>query len=391
MTPAARSVALDVSSDVELISSVGDVLAVPRVDPADSFVLHSALELCARAALLPFVDVGRRAEARHRIVEVADQFEAFGDPVPPPADLTFGSLQDGAAYLDAAIELGELDDVDAAARWLGRSARASDLAPLLATSLIPRLGAAGHAPIFLSLLPRAAPRGEITGELLRGLCRDLARHPTWRIQWIDEREADGQGAIGDRSSGELFRVLAEAPLLGRAASSFIYPLMSRVDTAQCAGSLLAAVTSGREVAERARVLTRVAAWSMLNEPGDQAPYGWSHCLTMPQAVMAIAPACADPSIALAVAATYVLGFRSSLADQTLDTSPEMLAGSELPEGSERATFGALATNASVHHDAHLVKYTLACIDAANDDPTHGRLYLAAAETLAGWWSAHPDR
>jgi len=35
--------------------------------------------------------------------------------------------------------------------------------------------------------------------------------------------------------------------------------------------------------------------------------------------------------------------------------------------------------------AHYAKYTLACLDAAAADPSHTRLYLAAAK-LAGCWA-----
>ena len=50
----------------------------------------------------------------------------------------------------------------------------------------------------------------------------------------------------------------------------------------------------------------------------------------------------------------------------------------------------LATNAALHHDAHLVKYTLACFDAAEADPPQRRLYLAAAASLAGYWAQQPS-
>ena len=43
--------------------------------------------------------------------------------------------------------------------------------------------------------------------------------------------------------------------------------------------------------------------------------------------------------------------------------------------------------ASAHHDAHYVKYTLACLDASADDPDAGNLYVAAAAYLAAWWAA----
>ena len=50
----------------------------------------------------------------------------------------------------------------------------------------------------------------------------------------------------------------------------------------------------------------------------------------------------------------------------------------------------LATRASVQRDAHLVKYTLACFDAAHDDPTEQRLFLTAAASLVAWWAQAGD-
>ena len=50
----------------------------------------------------------------------------------------------------------------------------------------------------------------------------------------------------------------------------------------------------------------------------------------------------------------------------------------------------IATAAAVHHDAHLVKYTLACLDAAAADPPERRLYVAAAASLVAWWAAAGD-
>ena len=48
----------------------------------------------------------------------------------------------------------------------------------------------------------------------------------------------------------------------------------------------------------------------------------------------------------------------------------------------------LVNRAAVHEDAHLVKYTLACLDAAATDPDGTRVYLAAAASLSGWWAAN---
>ena len=107
-------------------------------------------------------------------------------------------------------------------------------------------------------------------------------------------------------------------------------------------------------------------------------------MTMPQGVLALAGAGVSSRTALAVAATFALGFRVAHGTVTLpariDTEPM--------DGSMVRVAGRLAATASLHHDAHLVKYTLACLHAAADDPSHAGLYLAAAQYLTDWWRAN---
>ena len=149
----------------------GPGLAVPRVDPADSFVLHAPLELAARVALLPLVHPAAPRGGPPADRRASQTSTRRSDrPSPTPTAARFDSVADGAARLLAAIERGELDDVDEAAR-LARPAppRPSSCSALLTDAVTPRLAAAAHAPIFLYQLPRVAPRGELTGELLRGL------------------------------------------------------------------------------------------------------------------------------------------------------------------------------------------------------------------------------
>jgi hypothetical protein len=278
----------------------------------------------------------------------------------------------------------------------------NELGVHLADALVPSLAAAGHAPIFLYLMPRVAPRGEATGRLLRQLAREVARRPDWRLRWFDDRRATATVGDADR----LTAALVDTPRLGEPDSTFIHPLMSRIDDAELAGSWLGDATAGRALGDRPRAVMRVAAWSMVAEPTRHAPYGWSHCLTMPQAVLGVAHHCADPSVALAVAATYVAGFRT-LADAPLDRSvprdPHIGLDEAIDAGARTAagaawhgalvdpagTIETLATRAAVHEDAHLVKYTLACIDAAADDRRAAPLFMAAAASLAGWWAHTP--
>ena len=297
----------------------------------------------------------------------------------PPPDLRLDSADDATRLLVAALRAGELDDVDAAARWIGRNVSAADLPRLLAAEVVPSLAAAAHGPIFLAQMPRVAPRGELTSELLRPLARELGRHPEWRLTWHEDADP-----VSDRLPAEaLLEALVAIPRVGVPGSSFIYPLMSQVERLGIAADLLARPARAVSFDAGARVILRCAAWSMLQEPADHAPYGWSHCLTMPQAVLAVAPWCAHDSDALAIAATYVVGFRAALAAEPLDPSWSPPASgidlsralAEDPDAAAAAAWHAprssygdigreLATRAAVHHDAHLAKYTLACLDAA---------------------------
>jgi hypothetical protein len=134
---------------------------------------------------------------------------------------------------------------------------------------------------------------------------------------------------------------------------------------------------------------------------------------MPQAVLRVASCTAVPRDAIAVAATYVLGFRATLGavrldpswapapdlveaatserDAMLDGTPDEAAAAmwAAPFESRSQLVGRLATRAAVHPDAHLAKYVLACLDAAAVDPDAKVLYLAAAAFLAGWWREQP--
>jgi hypothetical protein len=393
---------IDDLSDAELVAAVASVVRTPRADPADSFVLHAPLELAARSALLPRVSPDARAAARAEIAAIATTYEAFGPAAPTPPGRTFDSLEQAATRLGDAISAGDLEDVDATASWLGRRATSDQLAPLLADVIVPSLAAAAHGSIFLFQLPRVAPRGELTGELLRPLAREIARNPRWRLRWYEDRV---DRRVRDASPESLLDALRATPRLGLPGSDFIYPLMSQAERTGVAAELLARPTLTADREGAARVTLRAAALSMLQEDGTYAPYGWSHCLTMPQAALGVARWCSDPSVALAVAATYLVGFRAALAANPLEPTwapcdPGMSLATALdvdpgqagaavwhsPADQVGSIVTLLATRAAVHHDAHLVKYTLACLDAATWDVDHARLYLSAAAALHGWWT-----
>jgi hypothetical protein len=149
--------------------------------------------------------------------------------------------------------------------------------------------------------------------------------------------------------------------------------------------------------------------SMLQDEPTNAPYGWTHCLTLPQATLAVAHLASDAQRAIDVAATYVLGYRATQSSGPIDPSwepdppsrfvdevthldpPAAAATAWHATSSRRVDITQrLIDHAAPHDDAHLAKYTLACLDAATQDPANERLFLAAAAYLAAWWRQHDD-
>ena len=387
-------------SDVRLSHAAGTVLAAPKVDAADSYVLHAPLELHARVGLLRHVAPDRRAAARRWIAWLAATYERAGAAVAAPAPSPDGTATELAGRLVAAIEAGDLDDVDAVTSALANVVTPGELPSLLGDAIVPYLSAAGHTAIGLHLFPRTAGGGEVPLSVLRGTMREVARWPMARLEWAPQL-APAQG--GDRTDS-LTAALLDTPELPRPDPAFIWPTMSLAETSGGVADVLGKVFAGPiDVASVRRQLLRLAAQSMLQDDPSQAPYGWSHCLTMPQGALAVADASSDGRIAAAVAATYVVGFRATLGRAAIDpnfvpdptplplgeaigTDPALAAASAWHEPDRAAVRTELASRASDQEDAHLAKYVLACFDAADADRPATPLYLAAAAYLTSWWT-----
>ncbi len=141
---------------------------------------------------------------------------------------------------------------------------------------------------------------------------------------------------------------------------------------------------------------------MLLDDPVHAPYGWTHCFTLPQAILSLEDVASDVTRVVRVAATHSLGFRATLGRVRLQyaLAPERPIASMPPQrgpsDAAAAVFNAgadqrqsiraqLVERAAIHADAHLVKYTMACLTAADHDPQESALYLAAAAYLGAWW------
>jgi len=394
---------LDRCSDEQLFDLTARIVSIPKRDPADSFILHAPLELLGRRALLRSVPPDRREAVRERMLWVAATYERAGEPVEPSSVGHFASPAVAAAALVDAINGKDLDATDRAATWLGTNA-AADAVMTLAGPLLDSLAAAGHGAIYFSLLARTAAQSRSALGLIRPLAREIARLPELRIEWVRNGLADAPSG-GDHADNNTFAAaLASTPLLGLPGSDFIFPTVHQVDSGGVARDVIAPNLPGNIPAAGAPIM-RVAASSMLQDDPTFAPYGWTHCLTLPQAVLNVRPWLSDWKRATAIAATYVVAFRAAegahavdpdwrpaptrvgLAD-ALDADPGTAASAVFHAGDDalEAIIPELCAHAGSHHDAHLAKYTQACMAAAAGDPSERRLYLAAAAYLRAWWS-----
>jgi hypothetical protein len=390
---------LDRWSDDRLVSEVAAVVATPRRDRADSFILHAPLELAARRRLLQLIQPSQRHLARLHIVAIAANYQAFGPALDAPPSDESGDSTDGASIhtavthaavtdtpaaeeaigrLLSSIDAGDLPGVDATATALVHNAEPATVARALAPSLMARTAAAAHAPIFLQFLLNAGRDGRALASMLRPMARELARNPEWGLTWMHEPPTATGGPT------DLYQTLAHAPRLGAPGSTFIHPVMAQVDNQDVAGTLLPPALGNHDHQAAARTILRVAAQSMLHDDPGEAPYGWTHCLTLPQAVLAFG----STKDTLAVAATHVLGLRSALG--SVDLPPLDLSPLDTPERSTGTAnrITALASAAAIRHDAHIAKYALAVIDAAAADPQATDLFLSAGERLIEVWDSN---
>jgi hypothetical protein len=373
--------------DAQLIHAVAAAITPPKRDAFSSFILHAPLELLARASLLPYIACDARALARRRVAEVAARYAQAGDEILQP-DKQFASKDAAASALKAALRDGDIDGADEAVTFLSMHASATEIRAALIDEIAPMLGAAGHAPILLAQLPAHDDGIRDMRALLRAPVRTLAKGHDKRVTWhLAQSALDSVECAEER----LFAVLASPPRFSSPSNS-IAPTLLAAEGSGHAARLLAPIAGTMNVAAASRVLLRIAAWSMLQDDPRNVPYGWTHCLTLPQALLQNADVARDQQALVAVAATSVLAFRATEGNADIDTAkplpPEAHAVFVASPDQHWAVIESLATFAATHHDAHVAKYTLACMQAAANDREAAPLFLAAAAHLHAWWRHH---
>ena len=116
---------------------------------------------------------------------------------------------------------------------------------------------------------------------------------------------------------------------------------------------------------------RVCAHSMLQDDIQQAKFGWTHCLTLPQSACGLSSMNTDRKLALAAALVWITAYRSILSRRSLDfnwtpsktkdasvlealhASPEVAAAPRLVCRRRRSSRNpACAGNSGVHPQRH---------------------------------------
>lgn len=453
---------LESLSNLAVFEAACQVVSVPKKAALTSFTLHAPLELMARYQLLPDVEASARPLALMQMLATAVAYAQAGDE---PSHWSghgpvFAHTDDALHMLLSALDTGDVAKAMLSAASLADQSAGpltiSALCLALADKLVPRLAAAGHGVIFLNLLAHLdAAAAAHARHMLPGLMGELARHPH---QLVPEHvmqhplrpesaststtSAASTGAAPHEPTQELHHLLITLqPTAYAHKDSIVHIVQQAIDTGLLTkiDAIVPGLHPGAQAAQHAphhaayhdaradqadhaaafQAICDVATRSMLEEPLTDAKYGWTHGLTLPQALYSLsASLLTEPHQALRMAALYAAGFRSTMGQAPLPEAepqhPPSLAGINLKEAllaspdAAAATawhlpahlvdkaFHTLATEASIRPDAHLVKYVLACRDtsrmsasASASAAAHRRHLAAAARLTAAWMAEQP--
>jgi hypothetical protein len=424
---------LDVLSDYLLFVHAAEIIGQPKGNP-DSFELHAPLELMARYRLLPLVSPAERKLARLQILATTALYQSRRPSIPAPRQLPhLHNWEDARERLERAMGDGDVELADSICVAIAHQFGSRLLIDVLAPKSIWSLAVACHAHIglmFMMLL-----QGDLIPtslHMLREIVRGLAADPQAVLEVSNEvsnkesnapRRADYTVDADSAMVKTLVEKFSRIPRLEKPKENIIRAMVEAAEKANLLEDIHNQVPSlgTPEFANRVfQICMRTAAYSMLQDNWEdtkgitQKPllikYGWTHCLTLPQACWALAPLLPPvPSPSLA-ACSWVLGFRSIIGSSDLDMSAELpriegnfqeaLMSSPAEAASiawhadsaERLAIRTeLATQAAIRHDTHLVKYVRACLDLSSFDREYSHLYEASAAYLCSLWMLEQPR
>ena len=406
-------------SDAEIFDRVCPIVARPRVRGLTNFTLHAPLEVMARYGLMRLVNPSGRELARLQMVASAAVYGHQVDLMPAPTRVySFPDANTAAGALATAFKNADADGMEALVLSVASQFGTKSLVNLLTPLALPTLTGASHSHIGLWLLLRhAEPAGVENASLLRAAARALAADPTGQMKSFQGMSSQGKQRLKsppEQVSKEILDKLSD-PAKGTLGGQSIRELVEAGEKTGNVDSLFGDFIrhdlSRPQIDAAFRAVLRVCAHSMLQHDLEQAKFGWSHCLTLPQSAFGLSSVTTRSKLALAAALVWVTAYRSVLSHRALDlnwypqpikdasvlealqTSPAAAASRvwHAADGELSAIRRILATEASIRNDIHLVKYTRACFDMGTCDPQYVRLYLAAAAHLCAVWMAEAPR
>jgi hypothetical protein len=405
---------LEALSDSEVCRQATAIISRPPAEGGSSFTLHAPLELMARAGLLPLVDPRERKLARLQLIASAVAFESSTIGREGPAKVAeFSNPGDAKAEFTRVFEKGDADGLEAIIMQYAVQFGTAGLVELLTPLALPTLSGASHSHIGLWLLlrhGRTCDVGDVS--LLRAAARALASDRKGKLKSFSGMAIEGDKTLKDDPAQVEKDVIAKlkAPKRGKESYGSMRALVTAGEATGNADSLFADFVQHElthdQIDGAFRGILRTCAHNMLQHDEKYAKFGWSHCLTLPQAACGLSTFNINRRLALATALVWITAYRSVLSDHDLDlewkpaklkespslkealqTSPDAAAARVWYADSEEipSIKQALATEASIRTDQHLIKYTRACMDATSFDPSSERLYLSAAAHLCSIW------
>lgn len=411
---------MEAITDADLYREAAAIVSKPQAEGINSFALHAPLELMARSGLLPLVEPNERRLARLQIVASAAAYESGVKVVErPPPIRPFASQSDAREEFTRVFHSGDADGLDAIVLQIASQFGTASLVHLLTPLALPTLTGASHSHIGLWLLLRHGLAGDVAdAALLRAAVRRIAAEPNLQLSSFSGMAISGSKPLR-RTSAEIEQQILEKladPPKGQPGTASLRPLLQAGERTgnpdALFGEFIRHDLTHEQMDAAFRAVLRVCAHSMLQDDVSQAKFGWSHCLTLPQAACGLATFNMDRKLALAATLVWITSYRSILSRRALDfgwvpekideptsviealqTSPSVAAArvwhaapAEIP-----SIMRTLATQASIRNDQHLVKYTRACFDLGSFDPLYRHLYLAAAAHLCALWVQETPR
>jgi hypothetical protein len=371
----------------------------------DSFAMHAPLELMARmridSACQSAWSEATRGVARLQAVATALAYREQG-LLASQTDAP-GHAGHGIQSMQAAIDAGDVQGAQAAAKQVALSHFPLDVIKALAPDWSLRLPCGAHAALFLSHLAHvveAVP--SLAAQALQALplyAGELARAPMHRVA-AERLQANAPTRPGSAPQAPVAlrsALLALRPLPG-AVSGSIQAIVQQALDAGMARDLMPLIPQAQALESSESLwlaymaaVCEVPLRSILEDAPAKAKYGWTHALTLPMAAWHLASLGAvGRHQALAMTTLQVAAFRAVIGSGPLPAQAMAPALSGLDPVMDE-TFEGLFAQACTRPDAHLVKYVLACQDLGQMAPSlEGLGCLAAKHLTAIWVQEQPD-